>query len=99
MIFIISLILIIYGILSFFVIKNNFLENFSKKVWTNIILWCIIPNIGRGDIIYLLDLFFIVLIFNFFIVLCFIYSLFQRVILHNIQGAKLKLKLKSETDL
>lgn len=57
------------------------------------------PNIGRSDIIYLLDLFFIVLIFNFVIVMCFIYSLFQRIVFHNIQGAKLKLKLKNETDL
>lgn len=57
------------------------------------------PNIGRSDIIYLLDLFFIVLIFNFVIVMCFIYSLFQRTVLHNLQGAKLKLKLKNETDL
>lgn len=57
------------------------------------------PNIGRGGIIYLLDLFFIVLIFNFGIVSCFLYSLLQRVIFHNTQGAKLKLKLKNETDL
>ena len=57
------------------------------------------PIIGRGDIIYLLDLFFIILVFNFFIVSCFLYSLLQRTLFHNIQGAKLKLKLKNETDL
>lgn len=57
------------------------------------------PNIGRGDIIYLLDLFFIVLIFNFFVVLYFFYSFIQRVIFHNVQDEKLKLKLKKEANL
>ncbi len=57
------------------------------------------PNIGRSDIIYLLDLFFIVLIFNFFVVSYFLYCFFQRIVFHNVQGAKLKLKLKNETNL
>ena len=57
------------------------------------------PNIGRSDIIYLLDLFFIVLIFNSFVVSYFLYCFFQRIVFHNVQDAKLKLKLKSETDL
>lgn len=56
-------------------------------------------NIGRGDIIYLLDLFFIVLIFNFFVVSYFLYCFLQRIVFHNVQDAKLKLKLKKETKL
>lgn len=57
------------------------------------------PKVGRGDFIYLLTLFFIILIFNSFVCLGFISIIFKKVIFHTIQGSKLKLQLKNEKEV
>lgn len=44
----------------------------------------------------LLDLFFITFLFNSFIIFYFIYNFIDSKILHNKQGAKLKLKLDNK---
>lgn len=43
----------------------------------------------------LLDLFFIVFFFDFFIIFYFIYNFIDTKILHNKQGAKLKIKINN----
>lgn len=55
--------------------------------------------VGRGDSIYLLNLFFIILIFNIFVFIVFLYNFFQNILFHNIQGSKLKLQLKNEKEV
>ena len=57
------------------------------------------PNIGRGDFISIVYLFFIILIFNLLICLYYIYYFIQKVLFHNYQGKKLKLKLKKEKEV
>ena len=55
------------------------------------------PNIGRSDFIFtLIDLFFIIFVFNIFINFYFLYNLIQLLFFHNLQGSKLRLKIKKE---
>ena len=84
-------------IITLFEKKCKYFFKFLKKVWTSAKKCCIIPYIGRSGFIFtLINLFFIILIFNLLLCFCFIYNFIQRAILHNFQGSKLKLKLKKE---